>query len=38
MTRYQLLNQPGFTNADNTPLTPQAVTLSRTDLISFAQW
>ncbi|MBI3731194.1 MAG: cysteine hydrolase [Burkholderiales bacterium] len=37
LTRYQLLNQPGFTNAQNTP--PQegrvAVTLSRTDLIAF---
>ncbi len=37
LTRYQLLNQPGFANATNTP--PQegriAVTLSRTDLITF---
>ncbi len=37
LTRYQLLNQPGFGNATNTP--PQegrvAVTLSRTDLITF---
>jgi nicotinamidase-related amidase len=37
LTRYQLLNQPGFATATNTP--PQegrvAVTLSRTDLISF---
>jgi len=37
LTRYQLLNQPGFTNAQNT--APQegriAVTLSKTDLITF---
>jgi nicotinamidase-related amidase len=38
LARYQLLNQPGlgqFNNANNTPLQPLAVTLSRTDLISF---
>ncbi|HLH25921.1 MAG TPA: cysteine hydrolase [Chloroflexota bacterium] len=35
LTRYQLLNQPGFTNPDNEPLRERAVTLSRTDLISF---
>lgn len=35
MTRYQLLNQPGPANASNRPLQPQAVTLSRTDLITF---
>jgi hypothetical protein len=37
LTRYQLLNQPGFANATNA--APQegkiAVTLSRTDLITF---
>lgn len=37
LTRYQLLNQPGFANAQNTP--PQdgrvAVTISKTDLITF---
>lgn len=35
--RWQLLNQPGFVNAQNTPLQPKAVTLSRTDLISFVK-
>jgi nicotinamidase-related amidase len=35
LTRYQLLNQPGATNADNRPLQPRATTLSRTDLITF---
>jgi nicotinamidase-related amidase len=35
LTRYQLLNQPGFGNPDNEPLRERAVTLSRTDLISF---
>lgn len=33
---YQLLNQPGFANAQNTPLTKDAVTLSKTRLITFA--
>lgn len=37
LTRYQLLNQPGFANAQNT--APQdgrvAVTISKTDLITF---
>lgn len=37
LARWQLLNQPGFTNDANTPLKPQAVTLSRTDLISFEE-
>ena len=37
LARYQLLNQPGFTNAANAALAPKAVTLSRTDLISFAK-
>jgi nicotinamidase-related amidase len=35
LTRYQLLNQPGLSNPDNEPLREGAVTLSRTDLISF---
>ena len=35
-TRWQLLNQPGFTNAENKPLAEKLVTLSRGDLISFA--
>jgi nicotinamidase-related amidase len=35
LTRYQLLNQPGFSNTENEPLREGAVTLSRTDLISF---
>lgn len=35
LTRYQLLNQPGFQNPGNKPLEAQRVTLSRTDLISF---
>ena len=35
LARYQLLNQPGFVNAQNVPLQPKAVTLSRSDLISF---
>ncbi len=35
LTRYQLLNQPGFTNPDNTPLRERAVTLTRTNLVSF---
>ncbi len=34
LTRYQLLNQPGFANAQNKPVAP-GVTLSRTDLITF---
>ena len=35
LTRWQLLNQPGFTNADNKPLSKGMVTLSTTDLITF---
>jgi len=35
LTRYQLLNQPGSNNPENMPLLAGAVTLSRTDLISF---
>ncbi len=37
VARYQLLNQPGFVNAANTPLAPKAVTLSRSDLVTFAK-
>ena len=33
--QWQLLNQPGFTNAENKPLDKQHVTLSTTDKISF---
>jgi len=35
LARYQLLNQPGFTNAGNKPLAERMVTLSRSDLITF---
>ncbi|MCL4486600.1 MAG: cysteine hydrolase [Chloroflexi bacterium] len=35
LTRYQLLNQPGFNNPENKPLQATRVTLSRTDLITF---
>jgi len=35
VTRWQLLNEPGFTNADNKPLAKGFVTLSTTDLITF---
>jgi nicotinamidase-related amidase len=35
LTEWQLLNQPGFTNADNKPLAEKLVTLSRGDLITF---
>ncbi len=34
LTRYQLLNQPGFANAQNKPLAA-GVTLSKSDLITF---
>ena len=37
VAKYQLLNQPGFVNAQNTPLQTKAVTLSRTDLVSFVK-
>ena len=37
VARWQMLNQPGFTNAENKPLAPKAVTLTRTDLIDFAR-
>ena len=35
LTEWQMLNQPGFTNATNTPLAEKLVTLSRGDLITF---
>ncbi|HEY8861183.1 MAG TPA: isochorismatase family protein [Candidatus Limnocylindria bacterium] len=35
LTEWQMLNQPGFTNADNKPLADKLVTLSRGDLITF---
>jgi nicotinamidase-related amidase len=35
LTEWQLLNQPGFTNADNKPLADKLVTLSRGDFITF---
>jgi hypothetical protein len=34
-TEWQLLNGPGTSNPQNTPLQPKAATLSRTDLISY---
>jgi nicotinamidase-related amidase len=34
-TRWQLLNEPGFANANNTPLDKGHVTLSTTDKITF---
>ncbi len=37
VARYQLLDQPGFQNKQNAPLQPKAVTLSRTDLITFGK-
>jgi nicotinamidase-related amidase len=35
VAEWQMLNQPGFTNADNKPLAEMLVTLSRGDLITF---
>ena len=35
LARYQMLNQPGFLNPQNTPLADQKVTLSRTNMITF---
>src|SRR6184192_1709081 len=35
LTRWQLLNEPGFANANNTPLDKGHVTLSTTDKITF---
>ncbi len=36
VARWQLLNQPGYPNRENAPLAPNAVTLSRSDLVSFS--
>jgi nicotinamidase-related amidase len=33
---FQLLNEPGFSNPQNTPLKAGAVTLSKTSLVTFA--
>src|SRR5437762_8898340 len=35
LAEWQMLNQPGSTNADNKPLAEKLVTLSRGDLITF---
>jgi nicotinamidase-related amidase len=35
LAQYQVLNMPGFANASNDPLKPQAATLSRGDLVTF---
>jgi nicotinamidase-related amidase len=35
MTAWQLLNQPGFANTDNKALTEKAVTLTRSDMVTF---
>jgi nicotinamidase-related amidase len=35
MTAWQLLNQPGFANAENKALAEKAVTLTRSDLVTF---
>jgi nicotinamidase-related amidase len=32
---FQLLNEPGFSNAQNTPLKTDSVTLSKTSLVTF---
>ncbi len=37
VARYQLLDQPGFQNKQNEPLKAKAVTLSRTELITFGK-
>ncbi len=37
VARYQLLDQPGFQNKQNEPLKAKAVTLSRSDLITFGK-
>lgn len=37
VARYQLLDQPGFQNKQNEPLKEKAVTLTRTDLITFGK-
>jgi len=36
LTRWQLLNQPGYRNVVNAPLAASAVTLTRSDLVTFA--
>src|SRR5438309_3748808 len=35
LTKWQLLNEPGFANSDNTPLKATAVTISSSDKITF---
>jgi nicotinamidase-related amidase len=35
LAMWQMLNQPGFTNADNKPLAEKLVTLTRGDLVTF---
>jgi len=35
LTKWQLLNEPGFANSDNTPLKATAVTISSGDKITF---
>ena len=35
LSKWQLLNQPGFTNPDNAPLKAMAVTISSSDKIAF---
>jgi len=35
LTRWQLLNQPGLGNPENKPLQPNAVTLTRSDRVTF---
>jgi nicotinamidase-related amidase len=37
VAKFQLLDQPGFQNKQNEPLKAKAVTLSRTDLITFGK-
>lgn len=37
VAKYQLLDQPGFQNKQNEPLKAKAVTLSRSDLITFGK-
>jgi nicotinamidase-related amidase len=37
IARYQLLDQPGFPNKQNEPLKEKAVTLTRTDLVTFGK-
>lgn len=35
LTMWQLLNQPGFANADNKPLAEKLVTLTKSDIVTF---